>query len=113
LPGDKAERDGDDQLHPTPYSRPGAETVACGRERRAAARSAVSEDRCSIGFCPGRGGRKMDGQVLCGVPSRQTPRNPALLFVADKMLHHFLIAVFAAALCFAVSSMFWEIRRRP
>jgi len=51
LPGDKAESDGDDQLHPTTCSR-AAISVACGRERRAVARSAVSEDHCSRGFCP-------------------------------------------------------------
>jgi hypothetical protein len=55
----------------------------------------------------------MDGQVLAVYPLRSPRAILALLLVPDKMLHLFFITVFTAALCFALSSFFWDIRRRP
>jgi hypothetical protein len=47
----QSERDGDDQFHPAPNPAQAQKQFACGRERRAVARSAVSADVCSDGFC--------------------------------------------------------------
>jgi len=54
----------------------------------------------------------MDSRVLAVYPLHNPRVMLALLFVPDKMLQQLFIAVLTAALCFALSTFFLDIRRR-